>query len=121
MIVKKIISEVPLTLSEVKEILSEIKQRRLSEEGEEGTELPYEFRKALTHAETFARLKSDQAREMVERLLELDKMKLEIAIRIADLLPKSRDELRAVYAKERFSLTEEELDKILEIVAEYSL
>jgi DNA-directed RNA polymerase subunit F len=43
-------------------------------------------------------------------------MTREIAIKIADLRPANRDELRAIYAKERFTLSEEELDGILEIV-----
>jgi DNA-directed RNA polymerase subunit F len=32
-------------------------------------------------------------------------------------MPKTRDELRAIYAKERYTLTTEELDEILTIVA----
>jgi DNA-directed RNA polymerase subunit F len=31
-------------------------------------------------------------------------------------MPQSRDELRAIYAKERYTLTGEELDVILEMV-----
>jgi len=42
-------------------------------------------------------------------------MTSEIAIKIADIRPKSKDELRAIYAKERFTLSEEELDRILDI------
>ncbi len=43
-------------------------------------------------------------------------MKPEIAYRIANVMPRTRDELRAIYAKERFTLVPEELDAILEIV-----
>ena len=52
---------------------------------------------------------------MVEELNKLEKMSPDIAIKIADIRPKTRDELRAIYAKERFNLSEEELDAILEI------
>ena len=43
-------------------------------------------------------------------------MKPDIAYRIASIMPKSRDELRAIYAKERFTLSGEELDEILDLV-----
>jgi len=119
MIVKRVIEEKPLTLSEVREALQRVKEQRLSED--EGTELPYEFRRALAHAETFAKLTPERARELVERLSTLEKMKPEIAVRIADILPMSRDELRALYAKERFTLSTEELDQILAIVSEVAI
>jgi DNA-directed RNA polymerase subunit F len=45
-------------------------------------------------------------------------MKPSIAIRIADILPQSRDEIRSVYAKEKYTLSNEELDKILDYVLE---
>ncbi len=39
--------------------------------------------------------------------------------KIADLLPQSRDELRAVYAQERYALDGDELDEVLNVVAKY--
>jgi len=48
--------------------------------------------------------------------MKLEKMSLEIAVKIADIKPENKDELRAIYAKERFTLSEEELDNILEMV-----
>ncbi|HOD85457.1 MAG TPA: RNA polymerase Rpb4 family protein, partial [Methanoculleus sp.] len=56
------------------------------------------------------------ARALVAELMKLEKMKEDIAYRIANLMPRTRDELRAIYAKERFNLTTEELDEILELV-----
>jgi len=117
MIVKKVFSEEIVTLSEVRELLLKVKEERLAEDEDE--ELPYEFRRALHHAESFVKLDTKQSHEIVERLSKLEKMKPEIAIRIADLLPRSRDELRAIYAKERFSLSTDELDTVLDIVNEY--
>jgi DNA-directed RNA polymerase subunit F len=52
---------------------------------------------------------------MVAELMKLEKMNRTIAIKIADIRPVTKDELRAIYAKERFTLSEEELDSILEI------
>ena len=100
-----------MTLAEVKEALDEIKLKRADEE-----ELGYELRRAIRHAELFAHGTAEESRRMVEELMKLEKMTLEIAVKIADIRPITKDELRAIYAKERFTLSEEELNGILEIV-----
>lgn len=116
MIVKEIISEELLTLPEVKELLEKVKEDRKEEE----TELGYELRKVMAHAETFSRVDSEKSRELINELMQLEKMKPEIANRIADILPLSNDEIRSIYAKERYSLTEEELNQIIEIVLKFA-
>jgi DNA-directed RNA polymerase subunit F len=110
MIVKSIMKEDLVTLAEVKEILDEIKLKRANEE-----ELGYELRRAMRHAELFAKGTAEESRHIVEELMKLEKMTPEIAIKIADIRPKTKDELRAIYAKERFTLSEEELNGILDI------
>lgn len=114
MIVKEILNEELLTLSEVKDTLNEIMEERSGRE----EELGYELRKAINHADIFAKSSGAKSRELVNKLNELEKMKPEIAIRIADIMPLSRDELRTVYAKERYTLSEEELDDILNLVSD---
>ncbi len=114
MIVKEVLSEELLTLSEVKGMLHEIMEERLKDE----EELGYELRKAINHAEMFSKTTPEKARELVNKLLELEKMKPEIAVRIADIMPQTRDELRTLYAKERFTLSDEELDSMLSMVEE---
>jgi DNA-directed RNA polymerase subunit F len=112
MIVKKVISEEILTLPEVHELLNNIKEERETEE----KELGYELRKSISHAEMFTKLDPKTSRQLVSELLKLEKMKPEIAFRIADVLPQSNDEIRSIYAKERYTLNEEELKKILDMV-----
>ena len=111
MIVKSVLQEDLLTLAEVKEILDQIRDRRSDEE-----ELGYELRRAIRHAEFFSKGTAEESRALVAELMKLGKMSLEIAVKIADVKPVNKDELRAIYAKERFTLSEEELDNILEIV-----
>lgn len=115
MIVKQVLKEEALTLSEVKDILENIKEER----EKEGKELGYELRKAISHAESFSRTGTKKSRELVNELMKLEKMKPEIAIRIADILPLSNDEIRTIYAKERYTLSEEELKNILELVVKF--
>ncbi len=111
MIVKNVLKEELLTLAEVKETLDQIKLKRADEE-----ELGYELRRAVRHAELFAKGTAAESRCMVEELSKLEKMTAEIAVKIADIRPTTKDELRAIYAKERFTLSEDELNGILEIV-----
>src|SRR5437667_169023 len=41
------------------------------------------------------------------------------AMKIVDLLPTHLDDVRAIFAKERFALSKEDADKVLEIVGKY--
>lgn len=111
MIVKSVLQEDLLTLAEVKEILDQIRLKRADEE-----ELGYELRRAIRHADLFARGTAEESQAMVAELMKLEKMNKQIAVKIADIRPTTKDELRAIYAKERFTLSEEELTSILEIV-----
>lgn len=79
MIVKLILDEQYLTLPEVKEILADVSKQK------SGEELQYELKRALDHVNTFAKLDVAESRALVNELIDLKKMKEEIAIRIADI------------------------------------
>jgi len=124
MIVKEIIKEEVLTLAEAKEILGALtkgmKYAGGAEEGEEGEEeVRYEQRKALEHASKFAKLGVEDTKALISDLMELEKMNNNIAVRIADLMPRSKNEVRAIYAKEQFTLSEDDIEEILDRVARY--
>ncbi len=101
-----------MTLAEVKVALEEIRLKR----AEEPEELGYELRRAIKHADIFSQGTEIESRNMLEELTGLEKMTREIATKIADIRPKTKDEIRALYAKERFTLTDEDLEVILDIV-----
>jgi len=111
MIVKNILGEDLMTLAEVKDALEEIRLKR----AEEPEELGYELRRAIKHADIFSQGTAIESRNMLEELTGLEKMTREIATKIADIRPKTKDEIRALYAKERFTLTDEDLEVILDI------
>ena len=122
MIVKEIIEEEVLTLAEAKEILATLTERMKEAEGREGEEeeeVRYEQRKALEHASKFAKLGVEDSKALIGDLLKLKKINNTIAVRIADLMPRSKNEVRAIYAKEQFTLSEEDIDAILDCVARY--
>lgn len=116
-IFKEILDEEYLTTSEAKELLSEIENERALDEDRE---MRYELARAIEHVNRFSILGTEESRELVEELLELEKVDDQTAYKIADLLPQDRDELRTVFAQERYSLSGEELDDILDIVAKYA-
>lgn len=112
MIVKQVFDEEMMTIAEAKEILVEIRETR----AEQGIELGYELKRAINHAEHSSKTDGASSRKLVEELLTLEKMKPEIAFRLADIMPTSFDEIRSIYAKERFTLSEAELIQILDTV-----
>jgi len=113
MIVKQVLSEELLTLAEVHRILKEIKEEH------KGEEMRYEKRRVLEYSTKFSKMDAKTSRKFLNELLALEKMNEFIAVKIVDLLPRSREELRSIYAKEGYTLTEEELDAILDIIAKY--
>ena len=83
---------------------------------EKEKELGYEQKLAAEHLKKFARLKADDAKKLVSELEGIIKMSPETLAQVVNLLPKTADELRMVFAKEKFSPSEEEIKKILDAV-----
>jgi DNA-directed RNA polymerase subunit F len=110
--VKGIISEEKVTLPEMRGVLLGVESERIAAE----KEMSYEFRRSIEHANQLAKTTPDKAADLVAELSKMEKMKPEIAYRIANLMPKNRDEVRAIFAKERYTLSPEELDSIVELV-----
>ena len=115
-IFKEKVDEDYLTISEAKELLAGVEAERAADEDRE---MRYELARAIEHVNRFALLTPEESRELVEELAELEKVDEATAYKIADLLPRDRDELRAVFAQERYSLSGEELDDVLNVVAKY--
>jgi DNA-directed RNA polymerase subunit F len=116
-IFKEKLNEEHLTVAETKEILEEIEVERAADDDRE---MRYELARAIEHVNRFAVLSPEESRELVEELLDIEKVDEKTAHKIADLRPLDRSELRAVYAQERYSLSGEELDEILNVVKRYA-
>lgn len=109
MIGKKVLEDRPVTSAETKAILEEAVKK--------GKELNYEQKTTLEHLAKFAKMSSDEARKKVEELMKSNaKIKPEIAVKLVDLLPEDEDDVRAIFAKERFALTKEEIEGILKLI-----
>jgi DNA-directed RNA polymerase subunit F len=101
----------PMSLTEVKNILKKV--------GKEREELIYEQRIALEHAQQFAKLTVKQTKDMIKELQQLDFIDEIQAYKVADILPDTEDDVRAFFAKERFTPTQEQINKIVSIVSKY--
>jgi DNA-directed RNA polymerase subunit F len=108
MIGKNIIETDPITLAEVKKMLEERSQIN---------ELNYEQNLALDHVTKFVKNDDETAAELVQELEEIIK-KIQ-AIKLADIMPKDMADMRLMFAKERGSHKQEELEKLLEIINKY--
>lgn len=108
MIGKKVIDTDPITIAEVKEMLGELSEHY---------ELTYEQNLALDHVTKFSKLDEEAAKKLVEELSEI--IKKTQAIKIADIMPEDLADLRLIFAKERGSYKQEDMEKILEIVNKY--
>ena len=100
-----------LSLAEVKALLEQEERDRKA--------LSMEQKYALTHAQLFARLPVEETRNLVAELMKVEMMTPAIAYKLADLLPTHPNDVRAVFAKERFSLSKEDLDLVVQIVSKY--
>jgi len=115
-IFKEKVDEEYLTTAEVKELLEDIERERALDEDRD---LPYELARTIEHANRFAVLDIEESMELIEELVEFEKVDEATAYKIANLLPQDRDELRAIYAQERYTLDGDELDAIINVVAQY--
>ncbi len=106
--VRKIISQRPVTYAEALEILRE----RLKEEG---SDIQYT---TLNYLERFAKCDKELAYETYRKLKEELKLSDEICIMLVNILPQTPEEVRTILASEEVTLTSEEINKILEILSE---
>lgn len=83
-------------------------------------EMTYEQKLALDHAQVFARVPADKARELKAKLREISPRVTEFhAAKIVDVTPTHADDVKAVFARDRSPLDAAEIDKILDAVRAY--
>jgi len=103
----------PVSLSEVKTILKKISKDR--------KEMLYEQKIALEHANKFAKIPASKISQMVKELQTIEAVNENHAYKIVDILPKNEDDIKTIFAKERITLKNEDIKKIIDIVSKYSL
>lgn len=106
----EVISERPLTLPEVKEMLTEIKA---------SVELGFRANKSMEYVEIFVKQKPKEAAEIKKKLEELNIMRLKdkVIAKIIDIQPTDAESLKMLLATENITVKQEDVGKILECLA----
>ena len=110
----KIKTEREVTLAEVRDILEAKEKKYTAEE----RELLYEQKRSLDHARRYSKLNLKDTLELKEKLGEFELAEDQIT-KICDFLPEDVDTIRAIFAKNRFKYNEEDIGKILDLIAQY--
>jgi DNA-directed RNA polymerase subunit F len=109
----KIIEERPISMAELKEELKEIKKR--------DTELSFRTAKASEQVDVLKVLKQKDAEEILEKIqkLNIPRVKELHIYKLIDLLPQNIVELKNIVQSYSLTVSNENLEKILEIIGEY--
>lgn len=88
---------------------------------EKDGELHYEQKLAFDYVNKFAVLSVKDAEAILEDLagLGIARWKPRHGVKIADLLPETEEEIKAIFSKESINLKKEDISKILDVVAKY--
>ena len=81
-------------------------------------QIQYEHKLALDHVRLLSKIGSKEAQEIIDKVIDLEHVDEYYAVKIADVLPMHPDDVRSIFAKERFSLGRDEIDSIIDSVRE---
>ena len=81
-------------------------------------QIQYEHKLALDHARSVSKASVEESKLIIEKVSDLEHVDDYYAIKIADVLPMHPDEVRSLFARERFSLGRDEIDAIITAVKE---
>jgi len=94
-------------------------EARESLEKRSAEKLTYEQKICLDFLKKHIRLPADKAREMMKELQQIGRIDERQASMIVNILPKTKDDVKLIFAKERTTLSDEEINKVLETVKKY--
>lgn len=106
-------SEQYLTLAEVRDLLTAEAETR----GQES--LLASQKHALEHAQAVCSISLEDAKAIVDEVSQIDVVTDSVAYKIADILPRNPEDVRAIFSKERVTLEKDQIQVILDIVAKH--
>lgn len=106
----KLVQERPISLPELKEKLESIESRN--------KELTFRGNKVRDYVNKLVKLDSKKSLELKAKIESLDipRIKDRQITKIIDILPENLDDLRAVFTGETTTITQENMEKIIEAV-----
>lgn len=97
--------------------LVEVKHLLINEQKKH--ELTASQKLALEHAQRCTKLKYTITKKLIKELAALEKVSDTVACKLGEVLPTHPDDVRAVFAKERYTLGDDEITQILDIVRKH--
>ncbi len=103
----EVISESPITITELKEKLNDIKKKQ---------DLSFRGNKTLDYLNHFAKISPKDAEASKEKMkgIGISRLKDRHIAKIIDIMPEDIETLKTILANENITLKDEELKKILE-------
>ena len=99
-----------VSIPEIREILTEDSKNE---------EFSHEKREILHHADVFSFLSLEDTLKLLDELQKIDRVTSYHAHKLVEILPQTDEELRAVFAKEIMSPTEEEMKKVMDTLKKF--
>ena len=99
-----------VSLAEVKELLGPESEKRT---------ISVQQRSALDHAQAMVRLSLDDTQKLIAEVKVLSFVTDYASFKIADMLPRHPEDVRAIFAKERVTLEAADIKNIIDIVGKY--
>ncbi len=84
-----------------------------------GRELNYEQKLALEHATYSVHTSPKEADKLIKALMEHERITEALAFKIVEIWPTHPDDVKAIFAKERFTLNDDEIKDIIQKVADH--
>ncbi len=97
-----------LTIAEVKEYLQKISKER---------ELNSIQKSALKYGEDFSKVDPSKVESLKKKLIKVEIVNEKYAVKLLDIMPRTPDEVRAIFLKDKIVPTPEDIQKILEILS----
>ncbi|MCX8147317.1 MAG: hypothetical protein N3D84_02520 [Candidatus Woesearchaeota archaeon] len=109
----KILSETPIAMADLKKGLARIKER--------DKELNFRSQRTEEYLNMFVEISAEQAKEIMSKIesLNISRLKPEHMIKLIDLMPKSVEEAKSIMSAYPITISNENLKKIVDILAEY--
>lgn len=110
----EIVSEEPVTIAELKEELTHIKER--------DGELNFRASKTEDYLNHFAKFDSKKAQEFKKKIedLNIPRLKPEHIVKIIDVMPKAVDDIKLILQGDPITISQDNMKKIVAVVEEYS-
>ncbi len=105
------------TLSE--EVITDVEAKSILEAREKGSELKYEQKNALEVLRKSVKVDLEKSKALTEELKKIEKLRDRQTVAIVNFLPEDRDDMRAILQKEYNSLTDDEINLVLETVKKH--